>query len=72
MLGTLGESTDVLLIAQALPCSLAYIQANPNLMTDHTMGILVEKYPVLYNRFDDEVVSGNITLTQNRYYNLNR
>lgn len=58
MLGTIGDSTDVLLIAQALPCTLTFIEGNPGLLTDHTLGVLIDKYPVLYNRFDDQEISG--------------
>lgn len=50
MLGTTGDSRDVSLIAQALPCSINVIEANPSLKSDHTRGILVEKFPVQYDR----------------------
>ena len=36
LLGTLGDSTQILLIAQALPCSYNVIEANPSLQTDNT------------------------------------
>ena len=60
LLGTLGDSTQVLLIVQALPCSYNVIEANPNLQTDHTRGILVEKYQIHYDKFDDKVAAGPI------------
>ena len=50
MLGTTGDSKDIVLIAQALPCSVEIINANPALRTDHTRGILVDKFPVQYDR----------------------
>jgi len=60
LLGTLVGNTQVLLIAQALPCSKAVIDANPSLQTDHTRGVLVDKFPILYELFNDEEVSGPI------------
>jgi len=60
MLGTLEDSTEVLLIAQALPCSRGVIDANPTLEEDHTRGIMVGKYAVAYAKFDDELASGPV------------
>ena len=60
MLGTLEDSTDVLLIAQALPCNLGVIKANPTLEEDHTRGIMVAKHAVQYTRFDDEMAWGPV------------
>ena len=50
LLGVVGDSVDVALIAQALPCSIEAIEANPVLRTDHTMGVLIKKFPVQYER----------------------
>ena len=60
ILGTLGESTQVLLMAQALPCSTSVINANPSLQTDHTRGVLVGRYPVKYDEFDNRMAAGLI------------
>ena len=60
LLGTLVGNTQILLIAQALPCSKAVIDANPSLQTDHTRGVLVDKFPIHYEQFNDEEVSGPI------------
>ena len=46
--------------AQALPCTKAHIDATPNLSEDHTMGVIVGRYPVQYEAFDNKVASGNI------------
>ena len=45
---------------QALPCTKAHIEANPNLKEDHTMGVLAGEFPVNYESFDDVVASGKI------------
>ena len=58
MLGTMENSTDVQLIAQVLPCGIGTIEANPTLSEDHTRGIMVAKFDVMYERFDDQVASG--------------
>ena len=60
MLGTIEDSTDVLLIAQSLPSNLGVIAANPTLEEDHTRGIMVAKHAVQYTRFDDEVALGPV------------
>ena len=58
LLGTMTGSTDVLLIAQALPCTLEHIAANPALKTDHTRGVMVGKYTVFYDHFDNTRAAG--------------
>ena len=47
-----------LVFVQALPCTKAHIDANPNLKEDHTMGVLAGEFPVNYESFDDVVASG--------------
>ena len=60
LLGTFGEEKDVHLIAQVLPCSMAVIDANPSLRSDHTRGIMAGRWKVHYEAFDDEIASGKI------------
>ena len=60
LLGTFGEEKEVYLIAQALPCSMAMIEANAALKSDHTRGIMLGKFPVNYDSFDDDLASGKI------------
>ena len=43
---------------QALPCSLAHIEANPDLKADHTKGVLVSQFNIMYEEFDNMVASG--------------
>ena len=47
-------------MAQALPCSTSVINANPSLQTDHTRGVLVGRYPVKYDEFDNRMAAGPI------------
>ena len=44
---------------QALPCSLAHIEANPDLKADHTKGVLVSQFDIMYEEFDNMVAAGN-------------
>ena len=60
LLGTVGDSKKIKLIAQALPCSIDVIEANLSLREDHTLGILVEKFHIFYEAFDDMIASGPI------------
>ena len=59
LLGTFGEDSEVFLVAQVLPCSLATIDANAALRSDHTRGMMVGKYPVSYDSFDNKLASGD-------------
>ena len=43
---------------QALPCTTAYIEATPELQTDHCMGMMVGTFPLNYEAFDDIIASG--------------
>ena len=45
-------------ILQALPCTTAYIEATPELQTDHCMGMMVGTFPLNYKAFDDIIASG--------------
>ena len=47
-----------ILSLQALPCTTAFIEANQQLKADHCMGIIVDKFPLNYESFDDKVASG--------------
>ena len=60
MLGTVGDEVDIVLIAQALPCSISTIEGNPSLRSDHTRGIMVGKFPLQYERFNDVEASGPV------------
>ena len=46
---------------QALPCSLAQIEASPNLKEDHCMGIILATYPLIYQAFNNTVAAGKYT-----------
>jgi len=59
LLGTFGEEKQVFLIGQVLPCSMGLIEANGALRSDHTRGVMVGKFPVFYESFDDDIASGN-------------
>ena len=48
-------------VLQALPCSLAMIEASPNLKEDHCMGIILATYPLIYQAFDNTVAAGMYT-----------
>lgn len=58
LLGAFGESKEIFLIAQALPCNMEVIEANPSLRSDHTRGVMAAKFPVQYEAFDDAIASG--------------
>jgi len=60
LLGTLGNSTEVMLLAQALPCTTRVIEANPSLQTDQTRGILVGRFKIQYDQFDNKLAAGPI------------
>jgi len=60
LLGTLGNSTEVMLLAQALPCTTSVIEANPSLQTDQTRGILVGRFKIQYDQFDNKLAAGPI------------
>ena len=49
-----------ILSLQALPCTTAFIEANQQLKADHCMGIIVDKFPLNYESFNDKVASGKI------------
>ena len=46
------------LCTQALPCNTAHIEANPQLLADQCMGIIVNQLPLNYETFDDVMASG--------------
>ena len=61
LLGAFGDDGQIFLIAQALPCSMAVIEANAALRNDHTRGIMAAKFRVAYEEFDGERASGKNT-----------
>ncbi len=58
LLGTTLDSVDVSLMTQALPCSINTVNSNPHLQADHSRGLIVSKYPVLFDKYDDPSVLG--------------
>ena len=42
----------------ALPCTLGLIEANPELRADTSMGLIVGRFNIHYEDFDDTTVSG--------------
>ncbi len=60
LLGTTVDDPTVLLMTQALPCSLDVVNSSPDLRADHAMGMVVGKYPVLMDKFDDPSVLGPV------------
>ena len=50
--------TTLLSSVQALPCTLSYIEANPDLKDDTTKGVLCGEFKILYDYFDDTLASG--------------
>ena len=53
---------------------MGYIEAKPILKTDNIRGILLGEFPVQYDAFNDQVVSGKIYKLPlfckvNKYYN---
>ena len=46
--------------SQALPCNTAHIEANPQLLADQCLGIIVNQFPLNYETFDDVMASGTI------------
>ena len=46
------------ILFQALPCTTAFIEANAELQTDHCRGIILDKFPLNYESFDDRIASG--------------
>jgi len=68
LLGTFGEEKQVFLIGQVLPCSMGLIEANGALRSDHTRGVMVGKFPVFYESFDDDIASGK----RKKAYTLNQ
>ncbi len=47
-------------MTQALPCSKKAIERNQVLCSDHAMGIIVSKHPVLFDKFEDPSVLGPV------------
>ena len=43
---------------QALPCTIGFIEGNPNLKTDNAMGVVVGDFELKYEAFDNSVASG--------------
>jgi hypothetical protein len=60
LLGTYGDDQQIYLIAQVLPCSLAVIDANPALKSDHTRGMTAGKFRVDYTSFDGSTATGPV------------
>ena len=52
----------MIIFPQALPCSLAHIEANPDLKADHTRGVLVSRFDIMYEAFDNMLASGKLKL----------
>ena len=47
---------------QALPCTIGFIEGNPNLKTDNTQGVLVGEFELIYEAFDNSVASGTVKI----------
>ena len=47
---------------QALPCNLDHIEATPILKEDHTRGVLVNRFDIMYEAFDNKVASGPVPI----------
>ena len=60
LLGTPLGDPKLLLMTQALPCTIGVTEDNPALKSDHAMGVIVSKTPVLYDSFDDPSVLGPV------------
>ena len=43
---------------QALLCTMGLLDANPDLKTDTTMGVVVGEYKILYESFNDKDAAG--------------
>ena len=54
------------LCTQALPCNTAHIEANPQLLADQCLGIIVNQFPLNYETFDDVMASGTFTNHRHR------
>ena len=46
------------MVLQALPCTMAMIKARPDLRENHTQGVLVAEYKILYEKFDNMQAAG--------------
>ena len=62
MVGPKFHQPIVIIFPQALPCSLAHIEANPDLKADHTRGVLVSRFDIMYEAFDNMLASGKLKL----------
>ena len=60
LLGTYDDEQAIFLIAQLLPCGLEVIESCPALQSDHTRGMMVGKFPVHYEAFDDSMAAGPV------------
>ena len=54
--------TTLISSVQALPCTLSYIEANPDLKDDTTKGVLCGEFKILYDFFDDTLASGPVPM----------
>ena len=45
-----------------MPCNLDHIEATPVLKEDHTRGVLVNRFNILYEAFDDKIASGPVPI----------
>ena len=61
-------------LTQALPCTLEHIEANPELQADYTMGIVVGRYNIHHDQFDNVKASGTCWHEQNSHceYDMER
>ena len=63
-MGLYDDDPQIYLIAQMLPCSMEVVDANPALRSDHTRGILADKWKVYFDEFDGKDASGKTVFLQ--------
>ncbi len=54
------EEEGVYLMTQMLPCSIGFIEKNPSLREDHSLGVMVLKTPVSFNSFVGDTAPGPV------------
>ena len=51
---------NIFILLQALPCTIALIEGNPELRADTIRGVLVGEYRIQYEKFDNMLAAGKV------------
>ncbi len=60
ILGQPEGGEGIYLMTQMLPCAISMIKAKPELREDHTLGVLAQRTPVVFDKFTGEIAPGPV------------